>query len=486
MYRPDVPFPVYSVEEWNSDVWNPKDYGKKIDFSRPFFEQYKELLDVIPHATLHVLGASMENTAYANSAAYCKDSYLVFSSGYVEKSMYGFVLEEVKDTVDNLRVRKSELCYEGIDLENCYNCQYLQDCQGCTDSAFLYQCTSCSNCFGSVNLKNKQYVWFNEQLSKEEYERKVSEVDLGNRQVVQKIRTQFEAHKRTFPKLAFHGSSNETVTGDYLYNCKNALDCYDGFNIEDSRFCNRIFLGIKDAYDCFDNGDRMSLAYEVTHSFAEVYNAKFSYGLVGCNNVEYSQVIHGGGNDLFGCFGLKNSSHCILNTAYTQHEYANLRTQLIGHMKETGEYGEFFPASLSPFGYNETLANLYLPLSQDQATAEGFAWHDQKREVKPQTSVVPEKITDVQDTILQETLTDPDGSFNFKITKQELEFYRSRSIPIPSQSFFSRNRARWQRRNQNRLWSTTCAKCGKKIDTTWDPARGETVYCREDFYSEVV
>ena len=30
-----------------------------------------------------------------------------------------------------------------------------------------------------------------------------------------------------------------------------------------------------------------------------------------------------------------------------------------------GEWGEFFPASLSPFGYNETVANEYYPLSRD-------------------------------------------------------------------------------------------------------------------------
>ena len=33
-------------------------------------------------------------------------------------------------------------------------------------------------------------------------------------------------------------------------------------------------------------------------------------------------------------------------------------------MQKTGEWGEFFPASFSPFGYNETVAQEYFPLNR--------------------------------------------------------------------------------------------------------------------------
>jgi hypothetical protein len=35
--------------------------------------------------------------------------------------------------------------------------------------------------------------------------------------------------------------------------------------------------------------------------------------------------------------------------------------KIIAHMQETGERGEFFHLSLSPFGYNETVAMEYFP-----------------------------------------------------------------------------------------------------------------------------
>ena len=45
-------------------------------------------------------------------------------------------------------------------------------------------------------------------------------------------------------------------------------------------------------------------------------------------------------------------------------------------MKKTGEWGEFFPSSLSPFGYNETVANDFFPLSKEEATKQGFKWKE--------------------------------------------------------------------------------------------------------------
>ena len=43
---------------------------------------------------------------------------------------------------------------------------------------------------------------------------------------------------------------------------------------------------------------------------------------------------------------------------------------------KTGEWGEFFPSSLSPFGYNETVASEYFPLSKEEALKQGFNWSD--------------------------------------------------------------------------------------------------------------
>ena len=49
---------------------------------------------------------------------------------------------------------------------------------------------------------------------------------------------------------------------------------------------------------------------------------------------------------------------------------------IIAHMKETGEWGEFFPATLSPHGYNETVAQDYFPLSKQDVEKRGWYWRE--------------------------------------------------------------------------------------------------------------
>lgn len=45
-------------------------------------------------------------------------------------------------------------------------------------------------------------------------------------------------------------------------------------------------------------------------------------------------------------------------------------------MKSTKEWGEFFPTELSTFGYNETVAQEYFPLTEEEVKAQGWKWYD--------------------------------------------------------------------------------------------------------------
>src|SRR3989338_3803113 len=48
VYTENASFPVYCVKCWWSDKWDPTSYGRDYDFSRSFFEQYKEFSDTVP------------------------------------------------------------------------------------------------------------------------------------------------------------------------------------------------------------------------------------------------------------------------------------------------------------------------------------------------------------------------------------------------------------------------------------------------------
>ncbi len=69
-------------------------------------------------------------------------------------------------------------------------------------------------------------------------------------------------------------------------------------------------------------------------------------------------------SNCFLCVNLENKKYCILNKQYSKEEYEVLVPQIIEHMQKTGEWGEFFPVCLSPFGYNETVAQEHFKLDR--------------------------------------------------------------------------------------------------------------------------
>jgi hypothetical protein len=79
---------------------------------------------------------------------------------------------------------------------------------------------------------------------------------------------------------------------------------------------------------------------------------------------------------MFGCAKLRHKKYCILNKQYSKEEYYEMVEKVKKHMNEMPyvdkkgrvyKYGEFFPAELSPFGYNETLAHDFFPLEKEEA-----------------------------------------------------------------------------------------------------------------------
>jgi hypothetical protein len=52
LYHPESKYTIYDPKYWWSDKWSPMDYGRDIDLSKSFFEQYAELAISIPRSAL--------------------------------------------------------------------------------------------------------------------------------------------------------------------------------------------------------------------------------------------------------------------------------------------------------------------------------------------------------------------------------------------------------------------------------------------------
>ena len=154
------------------------------------------------------------------------------------------------------------------------------------------------------------------------------------------------------------------------------------------------------------------------------------------------------------------------------------------------KYGEFFPSELSFFGYNETLAYSYLPLSEKQAEKQGLNWTKiefNKHEITKKSSELPDNIKDVDDTILKEVIEDEENKRAYKISELELQILRQLNVPLPRKHFNERHYERVSKRNPMKLWHRKCMKegCPNEFETSYAPDRPEIIYCEKCYQQEV-
>lgn len=487
---------VYSYEEWNADGLDFIRYGRPFDFSRPFFPQFAALHKDVPRLGSMVIGN--ENCDYTAGTGYCKNCYLINSSEYCENCYYGKLLQSSKDSVDCSYLYNSELCYECLSVFKSYNCAYVAFSTNCRDCLFSWNLSGCSNCCLCSNLRQKQYHFLNEPLTREAYEQRVREFR-GSFTASERMRAQWTALDRQMVHRYANIMGSERCTGDFIENSKDCLDCFD---INESQDCRYVVVGVqvKDNYDCSNMYIKPELCYE-TLGTIEVYNSAYCLFVFHSQNLLFCEYCFTC-KDCFACVGLKRKQYCILNRQYTKEEYERIVPQIIEHMRKTPlhspgasdgqavEWGSYFPPSLSPFGYNESLAQEYLPLTGAEAKAEGYFWRDIEEKIPDVSKTIPasrlpDRIEETPDEVTQWAILCSQSKRPFKILKQELEFYRRQGLPLPRLHPDVRYDRRLALRNPRCLWKRSCMQCRRPIETTYAPDRPEKVYCEECYLKEV-
>ena len=481
-YSAEETVPVFDIEYWYSDAWDQFAVGREFDFSRPFFSQYQELLQVAPRPNLQRAPQFDENSDYTNYAGKNKNCYLIFDSDKNRDCLYSYSINSCTDVMDCFRAEHCELCYECVDCNECYASAYLQNSVNCANSYFLKICIGCNNCFGCVNLKNKSYYFLNEACTKDVYEQKIAALGLDTRSNISKIRGQFAGFCKRFPERAMQGVQNENVLGDYLSNCKDAIHCFDSRRLWNCRYITQAFDEAKDCMDCTEVGDGAELLYECCYmGYVSHYNRFCSHCLGQTNNLCYCYYCPSC-QYCFGCVGLHHAQYCILNKKYSKNEYETLLPKIIEHMKSTGEWGEFFPAALAPFPYNVTHAHEYYPLTKEEALARGYRWLDVAEpplEGTPMT--LPDSIGEVDEDIVSAVLTCRTSNKRYKIQRAELKLYKKLGIPLPDRCFDERHQSRIELRNGRTIYERHCAVSGVPLQTTVSPEQAKEVLSEQEF-----
>ncbi len=472
MYSPNKPFKVYCPKCWHGDGWDTLAYGRDYDPSRSFFDQLKELQLAVPHLSLFQENAV--NSPWINYETDDKNCYLNFGGHFNEDSAYNQYNLKSKDCIDNFWLMKSEYGYENILCENAYKNSHSVLCYDCRDTTASFDCRNCSNIVGCTGLRHKQYCLFNEQVSKEEYEKFMKENFNGSYEKLQALLKRCNEFWKTQPQRASFIEKSVNARGHLIFESKNVSDALSVDKTEDSRFV-LYTLETKDFYDVTSVW-KSELCYEFLGGMGS-NSAMCMTAAIDSSRVAYSHMLWNC-NDCFGCMNMKKKQYCILNKQYSPEEYKRQLSKVKSHMLSTGEYGEFFPMSFSPYAYRETIAYEWFP-ETDEPEIEGTMYEFSDY-------AIPDNIHDVRDDILEKVLKCEKSGKAYRIIPMELAFYRRFSIPIPHLAPFERHHQRLKFISDHRkLIPRTCGSCHNTTESVYSEAEFPIIYCNECYMQKL-
>ena len=485
IYSKEKPFPVFCNKCWFGDEWDPMDYQIEYDSSKDFLVQYNELLDKIPH--LGIPNFKNVNSEYGSWLDECKNCYLTFGSSRCEDVLFSETLQDCKFSLDLTACDSLEYSYNSIYCHNSNKLQFCVDCDACIECYFSFDLKGCQNCFLSYNLRHKNYQILNQQYSKEEWKEKIEKI-LGDRKLLKESLEKFRELKKN---KAIHRFSDIQksffTTGNNILESKNSSCCFDSKRIEDSRFLTNAGFS-KDSADIY-GVMRSELCYEGV-SISQSSNCR---SILYCGdgvNVNYSQYTVGCQN-VFGCDSLRKKSFCVLNKQYREEEYKKITTEIISKIKKDNKYGEFLSIKISPYGYNETMANIYFPLKKEEIEKNGYKWQENTGGIFGKATItakeLPENIQKTNDSISNEIIECLNCKKNYKIIEKELNLYNKLNISIPEKCVDCRFKERLEFYLPRKLWHRQCMKdgCTNTFETSYAPERSEIVYCERCYQQEV-
>ena len=367
--------------------------------------------------------------------------------GECEDCLYCHHCNGAKNCVDCDEATGCTLCYEVMDSVNTYGSRHsqgLMNCSDCRYSAFLTNCHHCLLCCHSTNLS---YGYLNKTVSKEEFDtilEKFQNDELFRKQAL----SEFQTLLASYPSTNLILSSTDCSGYNIMYS-SNLVDCRNSFYSQDVKYS----LSLYQVKSCMDIQCRKSeLCLEgqsLDESFASAFcsrslRSKWLRYCDSCQDCEHC----------FGCIGLRRQKYCFFNKQYEKADYEGLVAQIIEHMQTTGERGQFFHPTLSPFGYNETVANDLYPSTMEHIDTQGFNWSSYEApaptaDVILQGKELPTRIDEVGDEVVKAAIACEKSGKLFRITPQELEFYRKQRIPLPKKHPDVRNLERLRTKYQS-------------------------------------
>ncbi len=429
-YNPAYKYLICTQDEYWSDQVDNSQFGREYDFSRPFFEQWNELMHAV--YLLPLTNTNNENSEYVNGGQDMKNCYLCFACSQAQDCLYCFTHYHGNDNIECANANKCQFCYHCSDVENCYESQNCVECETCSNCIGCIDCTGCSFCTGCVGIEHRQYCFFNEKLSPEQYQERVRDLNLGSYAARHSFLERLAAFLASSGHVPNRLINVENCTGSYIRRGQNLVYCFNSRNCKDCGYQ----VAALDSTDCW-KGYAINCEFNYNSINYNAYNCHYSYGIFRSESCWYGYVLGNSCAHCFGCSALKQKSYCILNKQYSKGEYMDLVPRIVAHMRQTGEWGQYFPAKLAPHSYEDSWVNDYLTeIPHEEVLRRGY--HSDPPLVQPappnaiQGADLPDHIDDaIPAMLLSQPIACATTGAAFNIQEREIAFYQRFKIPLP-------------------------------------------------------
>ena len=485
----ECPFPVYDYQYFISDDFDAFSFGVKYKKETGPLETLFALRKKFPMPSFLNRDPSSINSEYSNGGRNLKNGYYVMGCYNSEDVWYSNLVNKSRNVMDSRAIQDSEFVYGSLYSDHLYKSSFIYFSKNCTNSMFLFDCKGCDFCFGCVNLRNAKYHVYNRQLSKEDYESFMKSIYPISITALSEYKKKFWALVVELPMNASRNIASTNVSGTGITHSRNIFDVVDADHSENIRHADGA-LSHKDSMDFLFSGGHSSMLYGAINIGSQSSNVRFSVSSKFCNDSEFifnsKNLSH-----CFMCFGLQSKSHCVLNTQYSPEEYFTLMDDIKEEMLKRGEYEDGLGLEFSAQAYNFSMAQIAYPLADEEIKKlGGFVAREPETNVgnTPVISAndIPQTIENTTDDILNYGIKCEIANRPFRIIVSELEFYRRMKLPLPTRHPIVRMGDMFRLAPSGKKYQTVCAKCGKTIESIWNPREKSFMpYCEKCYQQEV-
>lgn len=351
-YSQEKELNIVSTKEFFDRLDNNTDYWIEYSFDIWFFDNFEKLYKSIPLPA--VISIWAENCDFADAVLFSKNIYLSFIViNWCENVLYSFnIKDNCKNIFNSVMVWDScENVYMSswiIKWFNVFYSKYINDSNNIWFSSNLIWCSECVLC---TWLINKKYCIENVEYWKDEYFKRKNQILSEKGNYMKNYTSMSEMWKNI---------SSENVKWEYIINSNNVENWFKVYNVNWWR--NLVLVWWIDwndnMYDVITAWspwwhnfywtvwawwcEKVYCSYWVNNWWSNIY---YSYHLDNCSFCIW-------------CVGLRNKSYCILNKQCQKDEWFEIAEKIFEQMNNDWILWNFFPWTINPYYFNDTLAYL--------------------------------------------------------------------------------------------------------------------------------